>query len=115
MKPSAIRESVFRELARSNTVTAVTAVGQKCGFSIVCTVGQSPDRKVLVTSKGETRLFSNLNTLAQHLQKNGVSQFEVNAKDFQPGRLRSPRPDKAAVLRGTRTRSYQTKLELDRK
>jgi len=66
--------------------------------------------KNLVTSRGEVRLFANLNTAVNFLRQQGLTRFQVDATNYEPGRLRKARPDRAAALRNTRTSPRQPEL-----
>lgn len=105
-----IKEPTLRELAETDSIRSVRANGQLRGFALLVDYGRA-ERK-LVTARGEARLFSNLTTLACFLRKLGIERFEVDTTHYQPGRIRPPRPDRAAALRKTRTRPRQPSLEL---
>jgi len=100
-----VREITLRELIESDSVSSTTAVGQKGGFSVMFRCGSV--ERFLANARGEVRLFSNLTTLASYLRRLGVSRFEVDAANYQAGRLRPARPDRAEALRRTRTRPTQ--------
>jgi len=84
-------------------------MGKGSGFAVVVTLGSA--EKILMTSRGRTRLFASLDTAATFVKDIGVSQFEVDVSRYEPGRLRSARPDRAAALRLTRTRMHQEIME----
>lgn len=104
-----IRESTLRELAAAGSVDRVRLQGQRGGFSIVLTCGAV--ERVLATVRGEVRLFS-LSSAALFIRDLGVSRFEVDVTNYELGRLRKPRPDRAAALRATRTNPIQSHLAL---
>jgi len=66
--------------------------------------------KTLVTSRGQVRLFASLGTAGLFIRDLGISRFEVDMSQYQPGRLRSARPDRAVALRLTRTKMQQQPL-----
>jgi hypothetical protein len=85
-----------------------SVVGKRAGFGIVVRLGGG-DRS-LGTTRGEERLFANLNTAALFLRDVGLPRFEVDITEFEPGRLRKARPDRADALRKTRTKPIQERL-----
>lgn len=103
--PEAIRETMLRELAEANSIRLVKAVGQQGGFAI--TVCYGAVERLLSCTRGGIRLFPNLTTLATFLRKLGITRFEVDTANFEPGRVRPARPDRAEALRRTRTRRQQ--------
>lgn len=103
-----IREPTLRELIRTG-VAPVHAVGQEGGFRIA--IGSPDQPSVLASTKsGAIRVFPNLTTLATYLHAMGVSDFGVSMAHYRPGRVRAPRPDRAAALQRTRTTPRQTEL-----
>lgn len=44
------------------------------------------------------------------LRQVGIEMFEVDARFYQPGRIRKARPDRAEALRKTRTTPRQQEL-----
>ena len=99
----------MRELIQASAEVEVAAVGEQQGFSLHFRFGSA--EKMLATSRGTVRLFASLDTAGAFIRNVGISSFEVDMTRHQPGRLRSPRPDRAAALRGTRTRPRQQPLE----
>lgn len=103
-----IQEPTLRELASTRAIASVCVMGQPRGFSVRVDCGS--EQRVLGTSRGSVREFASLNTLATFLQSLGLSKFQVDVSDYQPGRLRKPRPDRSVALQGTRTRPRQKPL-----
>jgi hypothetical protein len=110
MTPS-IKEPVLRQLVESSALSAATANGRLGGFELSVTCGALDVQRLLANTRGEPRIFSNLNTLAQFLQKIGVSRFEVDVTNYKQARVRPARPDRAEALRKTRTRPRQTPID----
>lgn len=105
-----IKEPVLRELiSASESVNAIVS-GRERGFAIVLQFGSS--KKQLATSRGEIRLFASLDTACSFVKDLGIERFEVDMTDYQPGRLRSARPDRAEAMRRSRTKMQQQNLEL---
>ena len=103
-----IKERTLRELVEANSVRSACLVGQHGGFAV--TVRYGIVEKTLSNARGETRVFASLNTATEFLRRMGIVKFEVDATDYEPGRLRKPRPDRAQALKNTRTRPTQGKL-----
>lgn len=105
---SLIKEPTLRELIGANSVRSASLIGRRGGFSVSVRIGLVD--KSVATTRGEVRLFANLNTAVNFLRKLGLAKFEVDATNYEPGRLRKARPDRAAALRNTRTNPRQTEL-----
>lgn len=106
-----ISELTLRELAQANSLSGAIAVGQHGGFSIAVRYGMAETQRLLATARGETRMFSNLNTLANFLRKLGITHFEVDTNNHVAARLRAARPDRSEALKRTRTKLRQAPLE----
>ena len=96
-----INEPMLRDLVDTNSIGSACVIGQLGGYSIVVRLGQV--ERTLTTRRGGIRLFK-LDNASKFLCELGNAKFEVDATTFQPGRLRKPRPDRAAALRGTCTK-----------
>lgn len=105
-----IKASLVRELVQATGDMQATAVGTTGGFTLLFRVGES--EKTLVGSRGGVRIFASLDTAGSLVRELGVPRFEVDMTQYQAGRLRGPRPDRAEALRSTRTRPRQQPLEL---
>src|SRR5690349_19099027 len=98
---SAITETSLRQVIDAGAVDEAVIRGIPGGFAVeVNPNGLSP--KWLVTVRGEVRRFATLDTAGAVLRDLGLSAFRVDMEGHQPGRLRAPRPDRAAALRKTR-------------
>jgi len=100
-----IKEITLRELVEASSVRSACVVGQPGGFAVTVRYGEA--EKMLASSRGDFRRFASLNTAAEFLRKLGIMKFEVDATNYEPGRLRAPRPDRAEALRRTRTKPKQ--------
>ncbi len=105
-----IKAPLVRELVQATRDMRATAVGTNGGFTLLFRVGES--EKTLVSSRGNVRIFASLDTAGSFVRELGVRRFEVDMTQYQEGRLRGPRPDRAEALRNTRTRPRQQPLEL---
>ena len=102
-----MRQQTLRDLVAIGRVTSATVVGLRGGYGIA--VRDGPVQRLLATSRGETRLFT-LEAATRFLRDVGLPRFEVDASNYEPGRLRKPRPDRAEALRRTRTNPHQPTL-----
>jgi len=114
MSNQRINELTLRELAQANSLSGAVAVGQHGGFSVEVRYGMTETQRLLATARGETRMFSNLNTLARFLRKLGITHFEVDTTNHVPARLRAARPDRAEAMKRTRTKLRQAPLDFSR-
>lgn len=105
-----IREPVLRELIQASSGVSATIFGRECGFALVVHIGSV--ERVLATSRGGTRLFASLDTACSFVKELGLERFEVDMTEYQPGRLRGARPDRAEAMRLSRTKMQQQDLEL---
>lgn len=110
-----VAEATLRELCGSGVdVTPVVVAVPDGGFALVFAYG-SPGRvvrKVLGTSRGPMRRFGSIDTAGFFLRDLALPCFSVDLADYQPGRVRAPRPDRAEALRKTRTSPKQAELLL---
>lgn len=109
-----IPESILREFSSVGAVREFWVVGLRGGgLGVVALCGASgPQGRILSTSRGGTRRFASMDTAAGFLREMGVSAFAVDIGNLEAGRLRPPRPDRAAALKGTRTTPRQASLHL---
>ena len=105
-----LKEPILRELIEASESITATVTGQDRGFAIVIHVGTAD--KFLSTSRGAVRLFASLDTACAFVRDIGLERFQVDMSGYQPGRLRSPRPDRAEAMRLSRTKMQQQDLEL---
>lgn len=111
MELPGIKETVLRELVEASAELTVRIVGKDNALIVLFRLASG--EKVLVTTRGGIRLFASLDTAAAFLGELGVIRFEIDISHYRPGRLRGPRPDRAAALRLTRTRMRQQPLGLE--
>lgn len=102
-----IKETTLRELVATGSVTSACAVGQTGGYAVSIRCGEV--ERTLASTKGDVRLFT-LDRASAFLHALGLLRFEVDSTNYEPGRLRKPRPDRAEALRKTRTRPIQENL-----
>lgn len=105
--PETIKETTLRELVRANSINSVCLIGRPGGYVVKVRYGSL--ERVLATTRSEVRLFT-LGNAGTFLRAIGLPRFEVDATGYEPGRLRSARPDRAEALRNTRTVMRQVSL-----
>ena len=111
MEFAGIKETVVRELVQASAEVGARIVGKDNALIIL--IALPSGEKTLVTTRGAIRRFASLNTAAAFLGDMGLLRFEIDISHYRPGRLRAPRPDRAAALRLTRTRMRQQPLGLE--
>lgn len=102
-----IKENTLRELAGAGSIRNACLIGQYGGFVITVRYGEL--ERQLASTRGDVRLFS-LKNATDFLRGIGVVRFEVDSTNYEPGRLRKPRPDRAEAMRKTRTKPRQEAL-----
>lgn len=105
-----MKEGMFRDLLAAKVGHEVTIRGVRHGFQIGVLVGN--EEKTLCTSRETVRKFASLDTACNYLRSFGLIHFAVDLQNYVPGRLRKPRPDRAAALRNARTTMRQESLVL---
>lgn len=103
-----IKEPALRELVAASAVRSAMIVGQHGGF--VVTVSYGSNERTLATTRGGIRIFVTLDTAGAFVRALGLPRFEVDLSQYEPARLRKPRPDRAEALKRTRTKMQQSKL-----
>ena len=108
-----ITEGTLRELFAAGVVREVLLFGlDSGGFGIRIIYGGEGRQldKVLGTSRGGMRRYASLDTAALFMRDLGVERFAVDMTSYEPGLVRSPRPDRAEALKKTRTVPKQGSL-----
>lgn len=92
-----VKIETLRELIAAGSVRSATLLGQRGGYAVLVCVGTQ--ERVLANRAGAARLYARLDTAAKDLREMGLTEFGVNVVNFESGRLRPARPDRAAQLR----------------
>lgn len=106
--PLTIKEPALRELVADSVVRSAVIAGQHGGYVVRVSYGTA--ERTLATMRGGVRLFATLDTAGAFVRGLGIPRFEVDLTDYEPARLRKPRPDRAEALKKTRTRAVQANL-----
>lgn len=102
-----MKQQTLRDLVASGAVREATVIGMRGGYAI--RVRHASVYQLLASSRGDMRLFT-LDAATKLLRELGIPRFTVDATNFEPGRIRKPRPDRAEALRKTRTSPHQPML-----
>ncbi len=92
-----VKLETLRELIAAGSVRSATLLGQRGGYTVLVSVGTQ--ERVLANRAGSARLYARLDTAAKDLHAWGLAEFDVNVANYQPGRLRPARPDRAAQMK----------------
>lgn len=95
--PVTVKFDVLRELVAAGSVRSATLVGQRGGYAVSIRTGRQ--QRLLANKAGAVRLFARLDTAAKELRELGLTEFAVNVAEFESGRLRPARPDRATGLK----------------
>lgn len=92
-----VKLSTLRELADAGSVRSVSLRGQKGGYAVSVRYGTA--ERVLAGKNGDPRVFATIDTAARQLRDIGVTAFEVDVANYEPGVLRAARPALAETMR----------------
>jgi len=86
-------------LVEAQAVRGARVVGQPGGWGVFVRCGTT-ERPLAATRSREVRVFKKLETLVVYLKDLGISQFDVDAADFDPQSVSTySRPDASAALK----------------
>lgn len=88
----------LQHLVEAGVVKGADVVGQPGGWGIVIKYGVT--ERALAARRGAIRIFSRFETLVNYLRSIGISQFNVNAINYDPADKRS-RPDSSERMKRT--------------
>lgn len=88
----------LQHLVEAGAVRGADVVGQPGGWGIVIKYGMT--ERALAARRGAIRIFSRFETLVNYLKSIGISQFNVNASNYDPADKRS-RPDSSERMKRT--------------
>jgi hypothetical protein len=88
----------LQHLVEAGAVGGAEVIGQPGGWGIVVKYGMM--ERALAARRGAIRVFSRFETLVNYLKGIGISQFNVNASNYDPAEKRA-RPDAAARMKRT--------------
>lgn len=88
----------LQRLVEAGVVHNAEVVGQPGGWEIFVKYGMV--EQALAARRGAVRIFSRFETLVNYLKNIGISQFNVNASNFNPAERRA-RPDASERMKRT--------------
>lgn len=88
----------LQHLVEAGAVRGAEVVGQPGGWGVVVKYGMM--ERTLAARRGAVRVFSRFETLVNYLKSLGISQFNVNASNYDPAEKRV-RPDAAERMKRT--------------
>ena len=99
----------LERLVEAGAVRGADVIGHPGGWGVVVKYGMT--ERALAARRGAVRTFRKLETLVGYLRGVGISQFQVNAADYDAAALKSTRvrPDSAERMRSAFEASAHTK------
>lgn len=91
-----IDHATLQRLVEAGAVRGADVVGQPGGWTLCIKYGMI--ERVLAARRGSIRIFVKLETVVSYLKSIGISQFIVNAANYDSKPLRT-RPDSAARMK----------------
>lgn len=88
----------LQRLVEAGAVRSAEVVGQPGGWEIFVKYGMV--KQALAARRGAVRIFSRFETLVNYLRNIGISQFNVNASNYDPAEKRA-RPDSSERMKRT--------------
>ncbi|SRR6266702_38786 len=88
----------LQRLVEAGAVQSAEVVGQPGGWEILVKYGMV--EQALAARRGAVRIFSRFETLVNYLKNIGISQFNVNASNYDPAEKRA-RPDSSERMKRT--------------
>src|ERR1700692_4229942 len=87
------------ELVQAGAVRGAHVVGRDGGWALAAKYGRT-ERYLAATRSKQIRMFKRLETVVAYLREIGISQFDVDAADYDPSvTVRAARPDRAEALK----------------
>src|ERR1035438_2010821 len=93
-----IDHTTLQHLVEAGAVRGADVVGKPGGWGIIIKYGMT--QRTLAARRGAVRTFSRLEALVNYLKSIGISQFMVNAAEFDPAD-KTTRPDSAERMKKT--------------
>lgn len=93
-----IDHTTLQRLVEAGAVRGADVIGQPGGWGIIIKYGMV--ERALAARRGAIRVFRHLETLVNYLREIGISQFNVNAANYDPAATTRPsRPDTSERLK----------------
>jgi len=88
----------LQHLVEAGAVRGADVVGQPGGWGVIIKYGMV--ERALAARRGAVRVFGRFETLVNYLKGMGISQFNVNASDYDPADKKT-RPDSSERMKRT--------------
>ena len=94
-----IDHTTLENLVQAGAIRGADVIGHSGGWGIVVKFGMT--ERALAARRGSIRSFRKFETLVSYLKSVGISQYNVNAADFDSGTLKltRKRPDSSERMR----------------
>ncbi len=104
-----IDHTTLARLVEAGAVRGADVVGHGSGWGVVVKYGMT--ERALAASRGAVRTFRKFETLVSYLKAMGISQYNVNAANFDPQVLKTNRvrPDASERMRS----AFEAKAHTD--
>ena len=104
-----IDHTTLARLVEAGAVRGADVIGHGGGWGIVVKYGRT--QRALAARRGDLRTFRKFETLVSYLKELGISQYSVNATDFDPQALKTSRvrPDASERMRS----AFEAKAHTD--
>jgi len=95
-----IDHTTLERLVEAGAVRGADIIGHPGGWGVVVKYGMT--ERALAARRGTVRTFRKFETLVSYLKTMGISQYNVNAADFDAASLKATRvrPDSSERMRG---------------
>ncbi len=104
-----IDHTTLAHLVEAGAVHGTDVIGHGRGWGVVVRYGTT--ERALAARRGAVRTFRKFETLVSYLKEIGISQYNVNATDFDPQAIKTSRvrPDAAERMRS----AFEAKAHTD--
>lgn len=106
-----IDSTTLERLVEAGALRGADVIGHPGGWAIVVKYGMA--ERALATRRGTVRTFRKFETLVTYLKDLGLTQYNVNAANFDPESMKTMRvrPDSAERMRSAFEASKRNDLE----
>lgn len=99
MSAETIDHNTLARLVEAGAIRGAHVIGQAGGWGILISYGLL-ERPLATTRSKKVRTFKKLETLVTYLKAIGISQFDVDARQYDPATVQTyTRPDRTAAMR----------------
>ena len=99
MSAETIDHNTLARLVEAGVIRGAHVIGQVGGWGVLIKYGML-ERPLATTRSKKVRTFKKLETLVTYLKDLGISQFDVDARQYDPATVQTySRPDRTEALR----------------